>query len=71
MTPGLRILLLGAGAQSTYALSGLLNTIDTTYLQAEIVQMIEETSVPFPKELDNVLQRANPALLLMTPLLPE
>jgi competence protein ComEC len=67
VTPGLRILLLGAGAQSTYALSGLLNTVDTTYLHAEIVQMIEEASVPFPVELDSVLQRANPALLLMTP----
>ncbi len=67
LTPGLRLLLLGASAQSTYALSGLLNTIDATYLQAEIVQMIEETNVPFPRELDSVLQSANPALLLMTP----
>ncbi len=67
VTPTLRLLLLGAGAQSKYALSGLLDTVDTTYLQAEIVQMIEEASVPSPKELDNVLQNANPALLLMTP----
>ena len=67
VTPGLRLLLLGAGAQSTYALSGLLNTVDTTYLQAEVVQMIEEAGIPFPKELDNVLQRANPIQLLMTP----
>ncbi len=67
VTPTLRLLLLGAGAQSTYALSGLLDTVDTTYQQAEIVQMIEETSVPFPKELDSVLQNAHPALLLMTP----
>jgi competence protein ComEC len=67
VTPGLRILLLGASAQSTYALSGLLNTMDTTSLQAEVVQMIEESSTPFPKELDNVLQRANPTRLVMTP----
>jgi ComEC/Rec2-related protein len=67
VTPTLRLLLLGASAQSTYALSGLLDTVDTTYLQAEIVQMIEETSVPFLRELDSVLQNANPALLLMTP----
>ncbi len=67
MTPGLRILLLGAGAQSTYALSGLLNTMDTSNLQAEVVQMIEENGTPFPKELDNVLQRANPIRLVMTP----
>ena len=66
VTPGLRILLLGVGAQSTYALSGLLN-MDTTSLQAEVVQMIEESSTPFPKELDNVLQRANPTRLVMTP----
>jgi competence protein ComEC len=71
VTPGLRLLLLGAGAQSTYALSGLLDTIDTTYQQAEVVQMIEETGSPFPKELDNVLQRANPTLLLMTPAAPS
>jgi competence protein ComEC len=71
VTPGLRLLLLGAGAQSTYALSGLLNTIDTTYLQAEVVQMIEETGIPFPKELDDVLQRANPTRLLMTPAAPS
>ena len=71
VTPGLRLLLLGASAQSTYALSGLLNTIDTTYLQAEVVQMIEEIGIPFPKELDNVLQRANPTRLLMTPAAPS
>jgi len=70
-TPGLRLLLLGASAQSTYALSGLLNTIDTTYLQAEVVQMIEEIGIPFPKELDTVLQRANPTRLLMTPAAPS
>ncbi|MBV9710998.1 MAG: hypothetical protein JO011_08805, partial [Ktedonobacteraceae bacterium] len=67
VTPGLRLLLLGAGAQSKYALSGLLNTVDTPHLQAEVVQMIEEANVPFPEELDSVLQRTEPALLLMTP----
>ena len=67
VTPGLRVLLLGAGAQSKYALSGLLDTVDTPYLQAEIVQMIEENSVPFPVGLASVLQRANPALLVMIP----
>lgn len=67
VTPGLRLLLLGAGAQSTYALSKLLDSIETPSLQAEVVQMIEETGMPFPGSLDDVLQRANPSLLLMTP----
>lgn len=66
-TPTLRLLLLGTGAQSKFALSGLLGTIDPISLQAEIVQMVEEANTPFPEELDNVLQSAHPTCLLMTP----
>jgi len=65
--PGLRLLLLGASAQSRYALTGLLNDIDTSYLQAEVVQMVEEASTSFPEELSSVLQRSNPTDLLLTP----
>jgi len=65
--PGLRLLLLGASAQSRYALTGLLNDIDTSYLQAEVVQMVEEARTSFPEELSSVLQRSNPTDLLLTP----
>ena len=65
VTPGMRLLLLGASAQSRYALAGLLNDIAFPYLQADVVQIVEEAGTP--GELNNVLQRAKPAVLLMTP----
>jgi competence protein ComEC len=65
VTPGLRLLLLGASAQSKYALTGLLNDVATPYLQADVVQIVEEADTP--EELNTVLQRSHPAVLLMTP----
>ncbi len=65
VTPGLRLLLLGASAQSKYALTGLLNDIATSYLQADVVQIVEEADIP--EELNTVLQRSHPAVLVMSP----
>ena len=42
VTPGLRLLLLGASAQSKYALTGLLNDVASPYLQADVVQIVDE-----------------------------
>jgi competence protein ComEC len=66
-TPTGQLLLLGIGAQSKFALSGLLDTIDPTYLQAKIVQIVDGPSASYPEELDSVLQSAHPACLLITP----
>jgi competence protein ComEC len=65
VTPGLRLLLLGASAQSKYALTGLLNDVATPYLQADVVQVVEEVGIP--EELNTVLQRSHPAVLLISP----
>jgi competence protein ComEC len=65
VTPGMRLLLLSASAQSKYALTGLLNDVATPYLQADVVQIVEDASTP--EELSTVLQRSHPAVLLMSP----
>ncbi|GAC1407791.1 MAG: DNA internalization-related competence protein ComEC/Rec2 [Ktedonobacteraceae bacterium] len=67
VTPTMRLLLLGATAQSTYALAGLLATVPLNYMQASIVQVIGEVDKPFPSELVRVLQQAQPSLLVITP----
>jgi beta-lactamase superfamily II metal-dependent hydrolase len=67
LAPGLHLLLLGASAQSKFALSGLLSTIDPSYLQADVVQVVGEVGKGFPVELADVLQAAHPSLLLITP----
>lgn len=65
--PHFSMLLLGAAALSTYALNGLLSTIDPSYLRADVVQLVGEVSKVFPKELSNVLQVAHPSLIVITP----
>ncbi|MDQ2885296.1 MAG: ComEC/Rec2 family competence protein, partial [Chloroflexota bacterium] len=65
VTPGLRLLLLGASAQSKYALTGLLNDVATPYLQADVVQIVDEAGTA--EALNTVLQRSRPAVLLMSP----
>ena len=65
--PHFRMLLLGAAALSTYALNGLLSTIDPSYLRADVVQVVGEVGKDFPKELSNVLQVAHPSLIVITP----
>src|SRR5581483_7924524 len=67
VAPGLRMLLLGAAAQSSYALSGLLNDFSSNSLQSEIVQMVGETNKAFPTRLEDVLQEVHPSLLVVTP----
>jgi len=67
IAPHFNMLLLGSSALSKYALSGLLTTVDHSYLQANIVQVVGEVGKTFPAELSTVLQFASPSLLLITP----
>jgi competence protein ComEC len=67
VAPGLRVLLLGAGAQSAYALAGLLAQHSAQTLHSDIVQMIGETAKPVLDELTGVLRKANPTMLVVTP----
>jgi competence protein ComEC len=67
VAPHSSMLLLGSAALSKYALSGLLTTIDHSYLQANIVQVVGEVGKAFPIELSTVLQLTSPSLLLITP----
>ncbi len=67
ITPGFSMLLLGSAAQSKYALEGLLATLPPNYLRASIVQVIGEVDKQFPIELTEVLQQAQPSLLVITP----
>jgi beta-lactamase superfamily II metal-dependent hydrolase len=67
IVPGLRILLLGSAAQSRYALMGLAEQIPSNVLGAEIVQIIgEKNKEPLP-ELKAILQKARPAVVIVTP----
>lgn len=67
VTPGVRVLLLGTTAQSSYALTGLLQTVNRYSLHAEVVQVIGESGKMFPEELEQVLQYAQPSFLVVTP----
>lgn len=67
LAPGLRVLLLGTAAESQYALTGLLSDIDSNYLQAPIVQMMGEANKSWPTQLQDVLVKARPSLLVITP----
>ncbi len=65
--PDFSLLLLGSTAQSKYALAGLLATLPLNYLHTSIVQVIGEVDKQFPVELTEVLQQAQPSLLVITP----
>jgi len=65
--PGLRMLLLGASAQSDYALAGLADSRDANALQSDIVQIVGEAGKPIPQAVVDVLQRVHPSLLVVTP----
>jgi competence protein ComEC len=67
IAPHFSMLLLGAATLSKYALSGLLTTVDHSYLHANIVQVVGEAGKAFPAELSTVLQLASPSLILITP----
>ncbi|HLI09848.1 MAG TPA: ComEC/Rec2 family competence protein [Ktedonobacteraceae bacterium] len=66
LAPGLSILFLGAAAMSTFALSGLLETINAHYLQADIVQVMGETGKAFPAQLATLLQETHSERLIIT-----
>lgn len=61
------MLLLGAAAESKFALNGLLTDFDQSALQANIVQIVGEVDKAFPTELSAVLQAAHPSQLVITP----
>jgi len=67
VAPHFSMLLLGVAALSNYALSRLLTTIDHSYLQADIVQVVGEAGKAFQAELNTVFQLSHPSLLLITP----
>jgi beta-lactamase superfamily II metal-dependent hydrolase len=67
LAPGLRMLLLGASAQSNYALAGLTDSIDANVLQSDVVQIVGEADKPIPQAVVDVLQKVHPSLLVITP----
>jgi beta-lactamase superfamily II metal-dependent hydrolase len=67
IAPRLRMLLLGASAQSDYALAGLIDNADANALQSDIVQIVGEAGKPLSQTLVGVLQRAHPSLLIVSP----
>ena len=67
VSPHVNVLLLGATAQSKYALAGLVATLPPNYLRASIVQIIGEVDKQFPIELTEVLRQAQPSLVVITP----
>ena len=67
LAPGLRLLLVGETALSKYALSGLLTTIDKSYLQANVVQLVAEVGKTFPTALPELLQLVHPSTVVITP----
>lgn len=67
IAPGLHMLLLGASAQSDYALAGLTGSTDANILQSDIVQIVGEADKPIPQALVDVLLRVHPSLLVVTP----
>ncbi len=67
VAPGLRLLLLGASAQSTYALTNMPTSVTGSALQADIVQFVVERSKGIPTALTDIIQQARPSLLVATP----
>jgi hypothetical protein len=61
------MLLLGASAQSNYALAGLTDSVDANALQSDVVQMVGEAGKPIPQALVDMLQKVHPSLLVVTP----
>ncbi|HJT58941.1 MAG TPA: ComEC/Rec2 family competence protein [Ktedonobacteraceae bacterium] len=67
VAPGFRMLLLGAAALSKYALNEIVSTVDPSYLQANVVQIMGEAGKAFPAPLGSVLSLAHPSRLVITP----
>lgn len=64
--PGIRMLLVGTGAQDAYTLNGLLTSIDPAYLSADVVQLLYEPGKMIPGELQDLLGRTHPKLVIVT-----
>lgn len=67
VTPTLHLLLLGDASYSRYALSGLLATHNSNLERVGIVQIVGKIEKTFPPELSQVLQLAQPSMLIVTP----
>ncbi|GHO89897.1 ComEC/Rec2 family competence protein [Dictyobacter formicarum] len=67
VAPGIRLLLLGAAAQSQYALSQLIGQTTNSTLPVDIVQIVGDARQPVRKELVTLVQQAHPSLLIETP----
>ncbi len=67
VAPGFRMLLLGVAALSKYALNGLMSTLDPSFLQANVVQVVGEGGKTFPTALNTILQLARPSYVVITP----
>jgi beta-lactamase superfamily II metal-dependent hydrolase len=67
VAPHFNMLFLGAAALSKYALNGLLTTIDHSFFQADVVQVVGEVGKAFSEELTTLLQLAHPSSIMITP----
>ncbi|GCE25505.1 hypothetical protein KDA_09890 [Dictyobacter alpinus] len=64
---GLRILFLGAAAQSPYALTQLTTYTAKSALQANIIQIVGDPGKTLSSALITLLQKVQPTLLIITP----
>lgn len=67
ITPALHLLLLGDASYSRYALEGLLATHNSNLERVGIVQIVGKIGETFPSELSQVLQLAQPSMMIVTP----
>ncbi len=67
VAPGLHILLLGAATQSRYALEGLTQQFPSNALRSEIVQIMGEKNKELTPELEALMQKAQPVMVIITP----
>jgi hypothetical protein len=67
LTPFMCVLLLGVAAESSYALQGLLASLDASIMQADVVQIEGEESTPFASLLQPFLTKTHAMLLIETP----
>ncbi|GHO43185.1 ComEC/Rec2 family competence protein [Ktedonospora formicarum] len=65
--PGLKLLLLSVAGASTYALQGILSSIQPSDLHADIVQVESAISKPYPSVLRTLFERAQPSILVVSP----
>jgi competence protein ComEC len=68
--PGVRLLLLGSSIQSNYALADLLASVDRNMLKSDIVQVLGDMNTSVPAVFSDVLQRAQPSVVVVTSATP-